>query len=278
MLLAAGTALSALSSGVGLYQQYQGNEQQQEGAKLLAQYESQKAQASATFSAQEADINAQSANLSAWGATASGGINKAIIGLQQQIEGQRMIAMETAARRDQLEIFRQQQRARATGLVAATAQGAQGGSGLQGAYGQISGQTGVNLLGVLQNLEIGRNIFGLNEGISNKRIEHSDLETSLAQQQAALTTQKSQIMAQYAQQQANLTTLSSGAGVTISEGRGLSAMGSSLTSAGSSIFSSFAQLDKGIPQPWGSVTPEKPTPISSATSFTQQQGGPPQYG
>lgn len=93
-------------------------------------------------------------------------LQKQDIALQQQVEGQRRQAMELDAQRKSMEVFRNNQRARAMGLQAATSQGAQFGSGLQGAYGQIRGQTGVNELGISQNLEIGRNIFDTNSQIS----------------------------------------------------------------------------------------------------------------
>jgi len=92
------------------------------------------------------------------------------IALEQKAEAQRRLAMEIKARRDQLEAVRQGQRARALGLVSATNQGAGQGSGLQGAYGQISGQVGTNILGITQPLEIGRNIFDINEQISQQKI------------------------------------------------------------------------------------------------------------
>lgn len=90
---------------------------------------------------------------------------------EQGIEGQKQQAMELDANRRQMEVVRNNQRARAMGLEAATNQGAQMGSGLQGAYGQIRGQSGVNSLGISQNLEIGRNIFGLNSEISQDKIQ-----------------------------------------------------------------------------------------------------------
>ena len=72
-------------------------------------------------------------------------------------------AMELSASRQQMEIMRNMQRARALALNNATNQGAQFGTGLQGGYGQISGQSNVNALGVQQNLMQGRDMFDLNE-------------------------------------------------------------------------------------------------------------------
>ena len=93
-----------------------------------------------------------------------------ISGLESQVEGQKRQAMEIDARRRQLEAIRSAQRARAMGLTVATSQGSQGGSGLQGAYGQFSGGLGTNLLGIFQNLELGRNIFDINQQIGGERI------------------------------------------------------------------------------------------------------------
>lgn len=92
------------------------------------------------------------------------------IAAEQRAEQQRKQAMELDARRRQLEILRTQQRARALGLATATAQGAQFGSGLQGAYGQISGQSNTNATGVSQNLQIGENIFAANADLSQARM------------------------------------------------------------------------------------------------------------
>jgi len=42
------------------------------------------------------------------------------------------------------------QRARSLALSTATNQGAQFGTGLQGGYGQISGESGTNMLGIIK--------------------------------------------------------------------------------------------------------------------------------
>lgn len=81
---------------------------------------------------------------------------------QRRAEEQRKKAMELDAQRKMMETVRMQQRARAMALATTTAQGASFGSGLGGAFGQVAGQTGVNQLGISQNLELGRNIFDAN--------------------------------------------------------------------------------------------------------------------
>lgn len=89
---------------------------------------------------------------------------------EAKAEEVRMRAMELDARRRTTEMLRQEQRARAMALATSTAQGAgTQSSGLQGGYGQIAGQSGVNMLGVQQNLGFGRELFGINQGISQQR-------------------------------------------------------------------------------------------------------------
>lgn len=93
------------------------------------------------------------------------------IDLERQVEGQRYQAATLKHERDQMEILRNNQRARAMGLQAATSQGAQMGSGLAGAYGQFAGASGTNLLNENQNWQIGQNVFGLNSKISDNKID-----------------------------------------------------------------------------------------------------------
>lgn len=89
------------------------------------------------------------------------------LAIQKQQEAERKKAMELDAARRTREMVRQQVAARGMSLATTTNQGAEGGSALQGAYGGESGRTGVNMLGVSQNLEIGREMFGLNQGLTD---------------------------------------------------------------------------------------------------------------
>jgi hypothetical protein len=86
---------------------------------------------------------------------------------QQQAESKREQAMKLDAERRQREIVRQGVAARSMALATATTQGAaaNGSSALGGAYGQISGRTGVNALGINQQSEIGSSMFALNRGV-----------------------------------------------------------------------------------------------------------------
>lgn len=105
------------------------------------------------------------------------------INLEKQVEEQRRKAMELDARRKQLENFRQVQRARSAALTNATSQGAAQGSGLQGGYGQITAQGAWNSAGISQNLEIGRNIFGINSQITDTNITLANSQRDLQRAQ-----------------------------------------------------------------------------------------------
>lgn len=245
-------ALTALAIGslavgaAGLVTQQVGASQARSAAAGQAAVSRQAAQSSAQYTGLEEGINQQAAALSSYGATESNIINKDIFAKQQGVEEQRFGAMELDARRRQLEVIRNQQRARSIGLTTATAQGARQGSGLQGGYAQASGQAGVNLSGIQQNLEIGRNIFGLNSDISKRRMDASDLQTTLAQQQADLTTQKSKLIAQYAQVQAGYATQSSQFGTQLSTAQGLSGLGTSLLQGAGTLFSAGNTLSSAL--------------------------------
>ena|SRR5258706_4094899 len=103
-----------------------------------------------------------------------------ITGLEGQVNDQRQNAMQLDARRKSLEQFRLMQRTQAAATAAATTQGAQFGSGLQGGLGQIAGQGLFNIAGINQNEEIGTNIFGLNRQVSAEKMMLSGVQTKMA--------------------------------------------------------------------------------------------------
>lgn len=96
---------------------------------------------------------------------------------QRRAESVRHQAMELDAKRKQMEILRTQQRARSLALSNATASGSQFGSGLQGGYGQIAGQSNFNALGVNQGLELGNQMFSANASLSNARVDMANAQT-----------------------------------------------------------------------------------------------------
>lgn len=81
----------------------------------------------------------------------------------KKAEELRQRQMNLDAQRQKRDLMRRAAVANATATAAATAQGAEGGSALQGALGQISGSQGRGALAVNQNQEIGNGIFQANE-------------------------------------------------------------------------------------------------------------------
>lgn len=77
---------------------------------------------------------------------------------------QKQLSLETD--RQRRSVVRQAQIARATAQSNATAQGAQGGSGLAGGLSQVSNQANQNMQGVNQGASIGMQMFGLNKKIA----------------------------------------------------------------------------------------------------------------
>lgn len=102
------------------------------------------------------------------------------LAIQQQQEAERKKAMELDAARRTREIIRQNVAARSLSLAAVTNQGAEFGSALPGAYGGESGRSGVNALGVSQNLEIGNTMFGLNSQLTDARSSYLNAQSRSA--------------------------------------------------------------------------------------------------
>lgn len=103
---------------------------------------------------------------------------------EQGINDVKQRAMEISGRRQQLEMVRNNQRARALAENNATNQGAQFGSGIQGGLAQIQDQSLVNMQGVNFALTQGREINQFNKNISSDKMQMADVQSDLAQDQA----------------------------------------------------------------------------------------------
>lgn len=101
------------------------------------------------------------------------------IKLQDQVEGQRKLAMELDAKRKSLENLRKVQQAQAMGLTTASSQGAIFGTGFQGGQQQAQSQGNWNQAGINQNLQSGENIFGLNSQISQQKILQANAQQGM---------------------------------------------------------------------------------------------------
>ena len=96
------------------------------------------------------------------------GFQAQAISEQRRAEEQRRRSMELDATRRRRELIRRAIAARSSSVNIAANQGAAqpGSSAIPGAFGGIQGRTGVDILGVTQNREIGRSIFDANAGSS----------------------------------------------------------------------------------------------------------------
>lgn len=90
----------------------------------------------------------------------------AAISEQRRAEALRKQAMDLDATRRRREVVRNQVYSMARAEATATNQGAEFGSVLPGAFGGISGRSGVNELGINQNQELGGAIFDTNMRVS----------------------------------------------------------------------------------------------------------------
>jgi len=97
--------------------------------------------------------------------------NQQAMAYQQEQDAEKKKAMELDATRRKREMIRQAVFARGRAVSLATNQGSAQSSALQGAYGGIAGRTGVNALGVDQNLSIGESLFGLKAGESYAKMQ-----------------------------------------------------------------------------------------------------------
>lgn len=295
--MAALTALAiagVAAAGYGAYNSYEGNQkaqagyqQAQQGAAIQAEAARQQAgiykeqaASSVEYAGKERDLNILAAQQSAQAASQSRDINQNVINQQMQISELQRRAMELDARRGNMEIIRNQQRARAVSIATGVSQGGSGflggSSARGGAYGQISGQSNVNLMGIQQNLSMGRANFAANQSISQSRLQMSDLETQYAIQQAQNQTTKSNIMYDYAKVGAayqtrladTQTLMAQGQGM-VSQGQGYAQMGqsqmqmgSSFMQAGQNLFSFGMNTSKLFP-----MTSSFSNPFNSTGSF-----------
>lgn len=105
---------------------------------------------------------------------------KNVLGEQQKQETIRERAMELDARRRKREVIRQGIIANSQALATATNQGAQLGSGLQGAYGQIQGQQNWTLSGIDSSLGFGKEMFASNRQMLDYRKDEASAGASAA--------------------------------------------------------------------------------------------------
>lgn len=96
-----------------------------------------------------------------------------MIQAQQQQDVLRQQMMHVQGRRAQTQVLRVEQQKAAMGLAAAANQGAQYGSGAQGAQAQVRAESGVNLLGINQNVAAGDQMFAIERQVDAAKIAYA---------------------------------------------------------------------------------------------------------
>ena len=109
------------------------------------------------------------------------------IDVEKQQNNVRRQAMEMSGQRQILQQVRNNQLARSMAQATATNQGAQFGSGLQGALGSISGQTNTNIGGITQGLQFGEQMFDLDTKLSGLKQQYASEQGNLASAQGIMS-------------------------------------------------------------------------------------------
>lgn len=108
-------------------------------------------------------------------------VSEQIAGYEQQINAQRQQLATDIYQRQSTENMRKAQQAGARSKAAATAQGAQFGSGAKAGEEQAGSEAAFNQQGLYQNYAIGQNIFGLTSQIDQAQIRLAQLGGQAAQ-------------------------------------------------------------------------------------------------
>lgn len=176
---------------------------------------------------------------------------------EQAISAQQRQFMELSSQRQGLENIRNAQRARATAISSATSQGAGQSSGIGGGLGHLGGQFGTNARYNSNSLEMGRNIFDLNEATSAVRMGQYGIETSINQNQTNFQTASNIYQANQATNTANFQANNQKAA-------GFSSLGQSLASS----LGPLGKIFSGGGNSGGTGLPDLYGPPGGFTGFT----------
>jgi hypothetical protein len=110
--------------------------------------------------------------------------SQAEAGQEEQLNNIKQQQMTLSGNRQQMETFRNAQRARAQGLNAAVQGGSQYGSGIAGGQAQATDQAGYNNLGVRQNIQFGNQTLATDNTITGLKSQISQDQGTQASDQA----------------------------------------------------------------------------------------------
>lgn len=118
-------------------------------------------------------------------------ISQKEVGVEIQQNAVRKQQVQLDYNRASMQGLRQSQMARSMAINSATGQGAQFGSGLQGGLAGISGQAGVNQLGLNQNLDLSNQMFGLSDQLNALKQQYAKAGTKASDAQGLIGIGKS---------------------------------------------------------------------------------------
>jgi hypothetical protein len=102
------------------------------------------------------------------------------VALEEKIQKQQEEQMALVAQRLKLQEVRNAQIATSEARSRSVTQGAQAGSVVPGAMGQISGQESTNIVGLQENYTIGRNMYGLTYQLDQAKIAEANAKSTMA--------------------------------------------------------------------------------------------------
>lgn len=161
---------------------------------------------------------------------------------QAQADAIRQQAATLDATRQQRQAVRNGIMARSQALVAATNSGASqpGSTALKQSDASISGQTDTNLLGIAQNLEVGNQLYKINQDITSQYLNAQQENSTYVTQSAALQTQELDTQKQIYSLGGDASTNYASAALS----QGNAAIGTGLLQLGSATVSNYSNINK----------------------------------
>jgi hypothetical protein len=168
MAFAISTVVAAVGVGIagyGLYNQVSNQSQAADANAAAARNQA----AIAAVQKENVGVQRQQLDLSSSQQKLQNQTQRAVIAQQAQADALRMQASELDATRRRRDEIRKSIVAQSTSLTRATNQGASspGSTAVAQASADIQGQSNTNILGITQNLGLGRQLFEINKSISN---------------------------------------------------------------------------------------------------------------
>lgn len=189
IIAAAGLAVGAF----GAYENYTNSKSADAARQVAAGKQSE----IAGLQASNVDVQKQQLDLQTQQQQLQIATQKSVIEDQSKADAIRMQAAELDATRRRRQAIREGIVASSTGLVRATAQGAgqPGSTATAQSRGSIGGQVNQNILGITQNLDVGRKLFEVNKDITAQYLSAQDtnsafVDKSKTLQDQVLTNQK----------------------------------------------------------------------------------------